>query len=477
MKLHKCLRTAVCVLAVIAVLPVTAQKSDQPEDGKVYLINRNTNTNAYIYEAAGGLVAGPANNVQKQYWKFIPTSTPDHYYIQNVASGRYIQSTALPAQNGKTQQITTGTDPVELEVKANSTSSFTGYYYICSTDQTIDTQADNTLGLNYEAYSGKVVAYSVRYNRGNSYWEFHETTYDYEEPDPNARSRYSRELGVYNLPCGNSGLAYLTELKLEGEAVTDEVDYTAKTRPTDYYNLVRNDRATLISGATANLSYTARSMDGNYKVLAYFDWDADGIFETMQSLGTEATGNFTFNVPDTAKLGNAHIRIRLTDNGTDGAEEEVNGFLYELMTTVAQTDAAQRTLTVSSCDTLRGTATFLEPYSGTVADTKGRTIVTAERGTTVKLEATPRGNAYFKGWIIDGVTVSTKSSYEFPLTQSVEITALFTPNTDIVTGVNPVSVSPPVSSADQRAYNLAGQRIDPERHRGVYIQHGRKKLK
>ncbi len=475
MKVCKYLRTVVYLLIALTALPLAAQ-SDNPEEGKVYLINRNTNTNAYIYEAGGGLVAGPADKVQKQYWRFIPTSTAHHYYIQNVTSGRYIQSTALPAQGGTTQQITTGINPVELEVKANTTTSFTGYYYICSIDQTINTQADNTLGLNYEAHSGKVVAYSVRYNRGNSYWEFHETTYDYEAPEPVVRSHYSRQLGVYNLPCGSLGTAYLTAFKIEGEAVADEVNYIATTRPTSSYNLLRNDRTMLIPGATANLSYTANSMDGNYEVLAYFDWNGDGIFETMQSLGTNASGSLAFTVPDTAKLGNAHLRIRLTDNGEEDAEESVHGFVYELMTTITQADASQRTLTLCSCDTLRGTATFLAPSGDIATDAKGQTSITADRGTTVTLSAIPRGDAVFKGWVIDDVTVSGESTYEMPLTQSVTVKALFSPNSEVVTGVMPLYTSQP-AAVSHHAYNLAGQRIDLNSHRGIYIQYGKKRLK
>lgn len=476
MKVCKYLRTAACLMAALTALPLAAQ-SDKPEEGKVYLINRNANTSAYIHEASGALLAGAADNAQKQYWRFIPTSTADHYYIQNVTTERYIQSTALPIQNGTSQQVTTGTEPVELEVKANTTSSFTGYYYICSADQTIDTQGDNTLGLNYEASTGKVVAYWIRYNRGNSYWEFHETEYDYQAPEPDVRSDYSRQLGVYNLPCGTTGTAYLTSLKIAGEAIADEVAYTATAAPSACFNLLRNDRATLIPSASANLSYAASGMDGNYKVLAYFDWDADGVFETMQTLGTAATGSLDFSVPDTAKLGNSHIRLRLTDNDLYEVEEGVHGFVYEIMATVAQADAAQRTLTVCSCDTLRGTVSFVDPAGEVANDGKGQVSLTADRGTTVRIEATPNDDAVFKGWVIDGTTVSTESSCEMPMTQSVKVTALFSPNYEVVTGVKPTQATAAAAPADHRAYNLAGQRINPETHRGIYIQHGKKKLK
>ena len=474
MEISKHLRTAIFIIATLAALPSFAQVSDKPENGKIYLINRNTNTSAYMYEAAGNKLAiGAASNTQKQYWRFVPTGKTDCFYIQNVTTNNYIQSSNIAPVDDSGLSVVTGTDPVEFEIKANTSSSFTGYYYMCSTDQSnIQTESDGSYGLNC-GYENGVVAYHIRYNRGNSYWEFHETTYDYASAS-DVRSRYSRELGVYNLSCGTAGSAYLTTLRLEGDAVTDEIDYTAQSAPSLYYNLLRKDRATVTPGATANLSYTAKNMDGNYKVMAYFDWNGDGVFETMSSLGTGSTGSLNFTVPEDATLGDTHIRLRLTDNALEEAEDDVNGFIYEILATIANADASQRTLTICSCDNNRGKA-MLVGLTGVVKE-DGSTTLTADRGTTVTVEATPRGNASFKGWAIDGVTVSTESTYEFALTQSVTLTALFSPNTDLSTGISQ-TIARRSCSADQHPYNLAGQRINLEDYRGVYIQQGQKKVK
>lgn len=472
--LHKA-KTTLLLVACLSPLAVQAQ-SDKPEEGKVYLINRNTNTNAYIYESSAKLTAGPNDKTQKQYWRFVPTGTADHYYVQNVTSGLYIQSTNLPAQSGQTQQVQCGTSPVELEVKANTTSNFTGYYYICSTDQTINVQADNTLGLNFEAATNRIVAYSVRYNRGNSYWEFHATDYDYEAPEPDVRSDYSRQLGVYNLPCGSVGTAYLTALDVEGRAVADEVHYTAMSKPSAYYNLLRTDRLSLIPGEEATLSYTAAKTDGNYKATAYFDWDADGIFEDVHELGTAATGKLSFTVPDTANCKPSRIRVRLTDNGLDEAEDAVHGYTYDLMASVQTADAAQRMLAVESCDTLRGTVNVAVPDGATDSVSRGRHYITAQYGDALTLTAQTKGNATFKGWVIDGTVVSTKATYTLEATQSVIITALFSPNTQTTTAIRPITTEQNVGTGNE-AYNVAGQRIDLKHHRGVYVQGGKKRIR
>ncbi len=476
--MSKILRTAKAAFLLVAALsPCAASaQSDKPEEGKVYLINRNTNTNAYIYESSARLTAGPNDKTQKQYWRFVPTGTADRYYVQNVTSGLYIQSTNLPAQSGQTQQVQCGATPVELEVKANTTSSFTGYYYICSTDQTINVQADNTLGLNFEAATNRIVAYSVRYNRGNSYWEFHATDYDYEAPEPDVRSAYSRQLGVYNLPCGTAGTAYLTALNVEGRAVTDEVHYTAKTKPTSYYNLLRTDPLSLIPGEEATLSFTAAKTDGNYKTTAYFDWDADGIFEDARDLGTAATGQLLFTVPDTARCKNARIRLRLTDNGMDDAEDAVHGYLYDLLANVHAGNAAQRTLTVESADTLRGTVSAVVPEGATDSISLGRHYITADYAAPLTLSAQPKGNAVFKGWAVNGNVVSTKATYTLEITQSVTLTALFSPNTQAPSAVRPVVTVPSAPSGNE-AYNVAGQRINLSHHRGVYVQGGKKRIR
>ena len=118
-----------------------------PEEGKIYVLHRFNDNNSYVYENGNGLFASPRTNTQKQYWKFIPTDKANCYYIQNVTSKRYVQSTKI----NESTQVSIGNTPVEFEIKKNTTSGAApnGYYYICSTDQTIDPSKDGTLGLNY----------------------------------------------------------------------------------------------------------------------------------------------------------------------------------------------------------------------------------------------------------------------------------------------------------------------------------------
>ncbi len=300
-----------------------------PVEGKTYLIHRFNNENSYIYESGTSLFASPKTNTQRQYWQFIPTEKENCYYIQNVTSKKYIQSTCT-AENA---QIKVGATPVEIEVKVNNTNGAgpKGYYYICSTDQTIDTSKDGSLGLNYQESTGKVVAYHIRFNRGNSYWDIVESKYDYEAPAPIERSEYSKRLGVYILPCGEQGDAYLKSLTVSGEktAVLHPMNYTSAAKPSGYYAMVRKDSIGVVPGTTFVLNYEAANLGKDYTVTAYFDWNHDGIFETAHSFMNEANGQAEISVPADAALGKGRMRVRINDNGMDEADEDVHGQTYD----------------------------------------------------------------------------------------------------------------------------------------------------
>ena len=324
MKLKKTLLLTAAMVFTCSTTTLADDGHTFPEKGKVYVIHRFNNQKSYIYENGNALHAAPKTNTNKQYWQFVPTEKANCYYIQNVTSKRYVQSSSQQAE----QQVKTGNTPVEFEIKQNTTEGAApkGYYYMCSTDQTIDNSKDGTLGLNYQEASGKVVAYHIRYNRGNSYWDIQESEYDYEE-----RSEYSKRLGIYILPCGVKGAAYLKNLSITGEKgnVTNALNYTASAQPGNYYNMVRTDSAEVIKGKTFNLKYEAEGMTSDYTVTAYFDWDKDGVFESKHEFLSNKSGSAEITVPAEAAEGKSRMRIRVNDNGLDDADDDVNGATYD----------------------------------------------------------------------------------------------------------------------------------------------------
>lgn len=318
-------------LAFLLALPALAMRAagDEgfPEAGKTYTLNRFGNTSAYLYEQGTLLFAGPAATTQKQYWNFIPTGHEGCFYIQNRTSKKYVQSTAVTLND----QIRTGAEPVEFRILKNETNNTPkGYYALCSTDQAIDASIDGTLGLNFQS-TGKVVAYYIAWTRGNSYWDIRETEYDYVAPLPVESTPLAKRLGIYNLPCGAAGPAYLRSCTVTGEGVTGTLDYHAAAAPADYYLMVRTDTICLEPGGAFTLDYEAAGMDDTYAVTAYFDWNADGVFETSHSFMNARSGRLELAVPDTVRAGKVRLRIRLNNTDFDEAEDEVYGHTYDFM--------------------------------------------------------------------------------------------------------------------------------------------------
>lgn len=331
MKLKKTLLLTAAMVFTCSTTTLADDGHTFPEKGKVYVIHRNNDNNSYIYENGSVLNTAPKTNTNKQYWQFVPTEKANCYYIQNVTSKRYVQSSKTP---GESKQIKVGNTPVEFEIKPNTNDgagALKGYYYLCSTDQTIDNTKDGTLGLNYASGQGQVVAFHIRYNRGNSYWDIQESAYDYEAPAPIERSEYSKRLGIYVLPCGDKGAAYLKSLSITGENgnVTNALNYTASAQPSNYYNMVRTDSAEVIKGKTFTLKYEAEGMTSDYTVTAYFDWDKDGVFESKHEFLSDKSGYAEITVPAEAAEGKSRMRIRVNDNGLDGADDDVNGATYD----------------------------------------------------------------------------------------------------------------------------------------------------
>ncbi len=161
----------------------TAQEASTafPEAGKSYTLRTCTQNGTCIQEELDGtLTVSSYDPTIRCFWEFIPTGEAHRYYIRNLTTGRYIQSTNI----AQSSPVTTGTEPVEFYVgQDNNTAGATtnGYWYMSSTDNTVfDQVSDQTIGLNRGGGGSFVVAYMCGSGRGNSYWNIEETPYAYE---------------------------------------------------------------------------------------------------------------------------------------------------------------------------------------------------------------------------------------------------------------------------------------------------------
>jgi hypothetical protein len=252
---------------------------------------------------------------------------------------------------------------------------------------------------------------------------------------------------------------YLTAATVNG---VDPIAYTATAKPGSFHVPFSKDHGAVIRGSQFNLSITLNSTDdADLKANAYFDWDADGLFETVQAIALEGTaGAAAVTVPEDAVSGDTRMRIRLNSNGLDNADDDVEGFVYDFNFSVVDA-TTQRKVTVDVNGDNNGTATL--------SAAEGLHAV----GTQLTATATPKGNAEFHSWREGGVVVSRDATYTFNVeNRNMSLKAYFTPNTE----PTQIENSKLKIENSEFIYDLMGRRVDNPT-KGLYIVDGKKVIK
>lgn len=160
-----------CLFQVMGMGRLYAGNAETITGGKCYTINRFGDKNAFMKQnSSGAIVTGAYAVTDMCFWELVATDNPDCYYIKNASSGLYVQS----SKAGNSATITLGKEPVEYKIAKDQHAgvSTSGYYYLCSTDQTVDNTKAGTKGLNYSSGTKTVVSYDiVSGTNANSYWE------------------------------------------------------------------------------------------------------------------------------------------------------------------------------------------------------------------------------------------------------------------------------------------------------------------
>ncbi len=238
----------------------------------------------------------------------------------------------------------------------------------------------------------------------------------------NYRSSYGSLLGLYNQPCGVRTNDYLTAASITGSEVLSELRYAVDGAPSSYYTLYTLQQAVVCPGTTFTVSLTRVLTGTTYHLYAYFDWNGDGTFETMQEIKTgRRLTKANINVPADAREGRTRMRIRLTENTFSGAEEDVEGATYDFILHVAPA-RSERILSVAANVAERGAATIVTP-------TAEAGSLTAAYDTPCTVRATAWGDAEFICWRQGREVVSTEAEYSFTLTEDKALTAVFSPLT------------------------------------------------
>ncbi len=184
------MRKFIIIGGLLAALPFspcdagTTEETDTafPEAGKSYTLHMSQQSGTCIQEEADGtLTVGSYDPSVRCFWEFIPTGQEHRYYIRNLTTGNYIQSTNKAT--GSASIMKTGTDAVEFYVGQNTEAgtATSGYWYMSSTDNTVfDKVGSSTKGLNKDGSSSNVIVYACGSGNKNSFWNITVTDYAYE---------------------------------------------------------------------------------------------------------------------------------------------------------------------------------------------------------------------------------------------------------------------------------------------------------
>ena len=170
-------RTKLFNLAMLAVAWLAGGSAlAQLDANKVYTIVNNNDANMFMQDNGTGGVDLSAEN-ENSYWKFVPTTNADCYYIQNATTGKYIQG-----YTAAEQEVATGDTGVEYYVKADATGTYAGKYRMSCTANSPHDFSAGTLGLNWKN-PGTVQSFaSVAEGNPRSAWTL--TAITVPTPDP-----------------------------------------------------------------------------------------------------------------------------------------------------------------------------------------------------------------------------------------------------------------------------------------------------
>lgn len=402
------------IFLIIAML-VVAIASQAFDADKYYVINRNGESGSYMYASGSGISTGSLSKSNANYiWQLIPTGTANGYYIRNVGTGQYVQTSNITLSSA----ISMGASQVEYII---STGAGTSTYFMASNDQGgIVYNTDQTLGLNKGAYG--VVAYYIKTGRGNSYWTITETDYTPAEPSTGEDEDMCLNVHAYRMPCGTyMNTTKMTRIDITGEGVLGELHYTPTT--SGLWTLYTHERATVMAGGKVNVTGNLTGYSTTGLVVAVCaDFDGDGQFEqtVTPAIGADITAGLT--VPADVKPGMGRIRIRVDQNGNTSANGDIAGTLYDLPVYV-ENAKTERTVTVLVNGSGRGTVSI----EGVEAVAGERMTANFERGTSVTVVANNVKGYKFTGWKQGRSIVSTEKSYTCTLSEDKTLVAMFTP--------------------------------------------------
>lgn len=157
----------------------------------VYTISNRNDNNVYVKDTGSDILSMGALD-RTAYWRFIPTGNSNYVYIQNVATGRYVQECSTASD----VNVKMGTKPVEYTVVLETVEG-TDCYGITSTNQPNLNFTAGALGWNWKNDNTVQTFAAVAGTNHRSFWKLTSVYSKYLGSVPAAGSYY-----LYNVNTG-----------------------------------------------------------------------------------------------------------------------------------------------------------------------------------------------------------------------------------------------------------------------------------
>lgn len=223
-----------------------------------------------------------------QEWYFVGTNNKNGWQILSCTE----LTTAIGIKDGKV----TASEDTTTKWQVNESKSNKGYFYFTSGGNTLKVDNDTLFKFNQ------------------------------------LRSRLSRNLQIYNNPCGVAKDNYATRITLSGDGVLSGLTYNANSKPASWHILYSKEKAIVGIDKEFTIEMTlAKNAASDLKANVYFDWNCDGVFETSKEFSIDGNKcNAKASTPSWAENKKSRMRIRINQSGLDLAEDDVEGFIYDL---------------------------------------------------------------------------------------------------------------------------------------------------
>lgn len=180
------------LIFMMTVLSVVSAKAITLSADKVFTMSNRNDNGLYVKDTGDDILRmGELDNTC--YWRFIPTGTPNRYYVQNTATGRYAQQCSTDAE----VNVTMGTNPVAYSVVDCSAQEGADCFGLTSANEGVLDFTAGAIGWNWKKDNTVQTFAAVAGANHRSFWKLTQYDSPYAGAEPTEGDFY-----LYNVETG-----------------------------------------------------------------------------------------------------------------------------------------------------------------------------------------------------------------------------------------------------------------------------------